>query len=506
VGLRVYHARYDELGRLTRAETVANDWGQAFSYDGFGNLFAKAATKGSGVPTMNILVDQATNRVAASSGFTYDANGNATAMPGVGLAYDIDNRVKSTTNSGGQTEQYRYGADNRRLRIQRNGGAYEYFFYDIDGSLVGVFDQVADGGTQKLAWKSMHVSVGGRLCWTGGFDAPTPVVTDRLSSVVLRGTTRVRTLPYGEEWGGATANDKEKFATYWRDASTGLDYAHNRSYGSTLGRFNSADPYQASGGAAEPTSWNRYIYVMSDPVNYLDSSGLQAMKPTFKVTTYADTISHGSEIWWILNYINTYYSGGSHAGGGSSGGPSESAPPSSRRTSMDRLFSVAATALQAYAVDFADRLRNGDISEACMRDIVALEIDPEEWASALEGLSIELGIGSNEPYYLHLAVGSEERATAQDRNLTIGDNFGSNSTVVAISSANTNQVWINPRLVNPGERSRSSALIAHEALHKLGPSLTDQEIQRRLGLEVGAASANIGGRLAASCFSGPSVH
>ncbi|MEW5978838.1 MAG: hypothetical protein AB1898_23840 [Acidobacteriota bacterium] len=35
----------------------------------------------------------------------------------------------------------------------------------------------------------------------------------------------------------ATSNDRDKFATYHRDNSTGLDYALNRYYGSTLGRF-----------------------------------------------------------------------------------------------------------------------------------------------------------------------------------------------------------------------------------------------------------------------------
>jgi hypothetical protein len=34
------------------------------------------------------------------------------------------------------------------------------------------------------------------------------------------------------------------------------------------------DPYRASGGPADPESWNRYTYVEGDPVNYGDSSGL----------------------------------------------------------------------------------------------------------------------------------------------------------------------------------------------------------------------------------------
>jgi hypothetical protein len=44
---------------------------------------------------------------------------------------------------------------------------------------------------------------------------------------------------------------------------------------SSVGRFNTVDPYQASAGAGDPGSWNRYAYVGGDPVNFGDWSGLQ---------------------------------------------------------------------------------------------------------------------------------------------------------------------------------------------------------------------------------------
>src|SRR6266851_3545300 len=40
------------------------------------------------------------------------------------------------------------------------------------------------------------------------------------------------------------------------------------------GRFTSPDPYKASGGAGDPSSWNRYSYVQGDPVNFFDPAGL----------------------------------------------------------------------------------------------------------------------------------------------------------------------------------------------------------------------------------------
>jgi RHS repeat-associated protein len=94
---------------------------------------------------------------------------------------------------------------------------------------------------------------------------------DRLGSDV-RGT---QYFPYGAEATG-TASDRDKFATYYRDTATGLDYADQRYYSSTIGRFLSPDPYVASGGPANPASWNRYAYVGGDPINSRDPSGLYA--------------------------------------------------------------------------------------------------------------------------------------------------------------------------------------------------------------------------------------
>jgi len=55
-----------------------------------------------------------------------------------------------------------------------------------------------------------------------------------------------RTLPYGEAWlpEVSSTNDK-KFTTYQWDSESGLDYAMNRYYGNTSGRFNSPDQGQA---------------------------------------------------------------------------------------------------------------------------------------------------------------------------------------------------------------------------------------------------------------------
>src|SRR5690349_17562062 len=92
------------------------------------------------------------------------------------------------------------------------------------------------------------------------------VYTDRLGSIG-------KYYPYGVERPSATANGKEKFATYFRDSETGLDYADQRYEAPGTGRFLTADGYIATGGAGDPSSWNRYAYTRGDPVNRFDPGG-----------------------------------------------------------------------------------------------------------------------------------------------------------------------------------------------------------------------------------------
>jgi len=57
---------------------------------------------------------------------------------------------------------------------------------------------------------------------------------------------------------------------------TGLDYAHNRYYASTLGRFTTSDPNGIMN-LSNPGSLNRYAYMAGDPINRNDPSGLDSI-------------------------------------------------------------------------------------------------------------------------------------------------------------------------------------------------------------------------------------
>ena len=90
--------------------------------------------------------------------------------------------------------------------------------------------------------------------------------------------------PFGEEVAGDTtgrnsdrgyASDtlRQKFTGYERDNETSLDYAKARYYSNMQGRFTSNDPLMASGKTGIPQSWNRYSYVLNNPLKFVDPSG-----------------------------------------------------------------------------------------------------------------------------------------------------------------------------------------------------------------------------------------
>jgi RHS repeat-associated protein len=254
--------QYDVLKRLTSASSspisgsMPAAYTETFGHDGFGNL---TSTVLNGTTT-SIAVDATTNRLTSAS---YDANGNMTSGAGATLTYDVANRLVSAAETSGGIEYYGYAPDNKRVYRKLASGTEEVTLYGFGGEKLG---------TSTIT--SSYLTMGGTLVWFGGKlisdGTTTPMFQDRL------GTNRAsaaRFYPYGEEL-TSTANDREKFGTYIRDGYTGLDYADQRFYASTYGRFTKPDPSGDSIERRDPSTWNRYAYTNGDPVNANDPNGL----------------------------------------------------------------------------------------------------------------------------------------------------------------------------------------------------------------------------------------
>jgi RHS repeat-associated protein len=258
---------YDALKRLTSASNSA--WNETFSYDGFGNLTGKTL---NGMP-QSIPVDPSTNRV---SGAGYDYNGNMTNGAGATMTYNEDNRMSSAQEPSQSMEYYYYTPDGKRFCRQMAGGDTQYTLYGVHGEALGTYS-VNNTATE------LSVYFGGRRLWQAPYYSPATygagaLFADRLgsnryvtSTPASGGHYLANYYPYGDVPTVNVGLDQLGFATYTQDSYTGLDYANQRMYASTYGRFNAPD--RMGGKLKDPGSWNRYSYVLGDPVNLRDPNG-----------------------------------------------------------------------------------------------------------------------------------------------------------------------------------------------------------------------------------------
>jgi RHS repeat-associated protein len=259
---------YDKLNRLISAVTTDNpnvtQWGQQFVYDGFGNLREKNVIKGT-APSLSVLVDAATNRLPL---YQYDANGNQLTTNTQTLTYNYENRLSQATTASNAWSRYSYDPDGRRVYSwdALSGVTTErVYVYGLGSELTATYILKTLSNPIYTVLESHRGYFGSRLTEQGTNSYGTYTVT-AMTPNHLGGVGK--NYPYGE-----TGSTGAIFATYTRD-SGGLDYAVNRWYSSTAGRFTSPDPYLPSGGPADPRSWNRYSYVRGDPANRIDAAGL----------------------------------------------------------------------------------------------------------------------------------------------------------------------------------------------------------------------------------------
>ncbi len=250
---------YDSLTRLATA--AGSGWGEAYTFDGFGNLTTKHVTAGSG-PSLSVSVNPANNQIEGLGG--YDLNGNAYLA---NVAYDVENHIYALVGESPYTS-YAYDAQGKRIFMwggtsDSNGNptGYSVIAYSPGGQKLGTYQFIpGTGHTTYIIAVSLSTSdqyFGGRRL----------AVQDQLGSA---GTY----FPWGEAKGSTNPQDTWSYATYWRDSATGLDYANNRYYSNAYGSFMTPDPTWRSANLKNPQSWNRYAYVTGDPVNSNDPTGL----------------------------------------------------------------------------------------------------------------------------------------------------------------------------------------------------------------------------------------
>jgi RHS repeat-associated protein len=279
---------YDAAGRLVQSDVAGTR--RNYEYDAFGNR--TKCLQGVTDCQFGVTINPANNQNDAST-TTYDPAGNVTQFYGHTYSYDALNTA--TSDVSGTTREYVYTADDERLAVYTVGGAWNWTVRDTSGKVLREFtSRNAPGGTVGTAswqWQKDYVWREGALLTSRQIDPISGFVTtyhyhlDHLGTPrrITDGENRIVGIhddhAFGPEKPGGTnepALTPLQFTGHERDLTgtgepTTLDYMHARYYNPTLGRFLSVDP----GGfdPSKPQSWNRYAYVMNNPIRYTDPDG-----------------------------------------------------------------------------------------------------------------------------------------------------------------------------------------------------------------------------------------
>lgn len=270
---------YDNVGRLSSAREFRGDNGAQsylvqYDYDVFGNRYQKQSQNPvnpfAQVWVEDNQIDKATNRL--SVGVSYDNAGNVTSdskFRSRKFQYDGNNRQKRSTNLDDTNPiDNVFDAAGQRVAIQVGVNLTSVLVYDVMGKLVAEYNSTTvSGGTQYITSDAQD----------------SPRLVSNPQGVVL---ARHDYLPFGEDAlnavgmrssiSGYAGTDalRKKYAGMETNEATGMAHTLWREYDSLSARWTGPDPYNGSINKNSPQSFNRYSYVVNDPLNKVDPSGL----------------------------------------------------------------------------------------------------------------------------------------------------------------------------------------------------------------------------------------
>jgi len=260
---------YDALGRLGGKDAngysvnCGSTWAQTFTFDPFGNITKTGSS--SWTPTYAT----PTNNQYKSlwNGITYDAKGNLTYDTFHHYQWDAWSHM--TTND---TSTFIYDA----LGNLAEASWGDQYLYDENGKML------AGSHAQAPAYFAHIPLPGGAIAGYSNGNLTAYTHADWLGSVRFSSTPNrglnydVAFAPFGEPY--ASPQVSNIFAGMEQIVATDEYETPNREYNTTQGRWITPDP--AGLAAADPTnpqSWNRYAYVLNNPLSFVDPTGLDCV-------------------------------------------------------------------------------------------------------------------------------------------------------------------------------------------------------------------------------------
>jgi RHS repeat-associated protein len=335
---------YDSLNRLTTSATKATDpatcsatgagiTAKTIAYDQVGNITSKNdvgtysyPSSGSARPHAISSITGTVNGVTNPS-YTYDANGNMTVSAGRTVTYTAFNMAASIIQ-GTTADCLSYDSGHARIKMEVRastcGGTLSATTYYLNDPISGTMsEKLVAGGT--TTWHD-YVAAGGGLVAERSCTGATPCssgatwsffVSDHLGSIAVitnAAGTATEQLSY-DAWGrrrnlNGTDNSACSITSATSRGYTGHEMldsiceinANARIYDPTVARFMTPDSMIPD--PFDGQSFNRYSYVLNNPLALVDPSGHaeteQAPKPMPKYWVNHDpyVVPHGGPPCW----------------------------------------------------------------------------------------------------------------------------------------------------------------------------------------------------------------
>jgi RHS repeat-associated protein len=304
---------YDSLNRLTSATVNSGGAGvvtQSFGYNAIGNIVSRSDVGSYTYGAVNHR-PHAVQEIALAQGgkrqYTYDANGSLTEE----VQLDANNQVIA---SKGRTEVYTsfgmpqalgapgislafaYGPEHQRVKQIAPSATTIYLHPDNAGGLSYEKDIKPNGSIEHKHYITAAgqvialVKQSGSTTTTRYFHrdhlGSTTAMTDEAGAVV----ERLAYEAFGKRRFANGAMDPDNtivgvetdrgYTNHEHLDELGLIHMNGRIYDPVIGRFMSADPVLEAPGNLQ--SYNRYSYVMNNPLNTTDPSGYFSFRKLFK--------------------------------------------------------------------------------------------------------------------------------------------------------------------------------------------------------------------------------
>lgn len=315
----------DNLGRITKKTEKLNNVTKIFdyTYDSSGRLIE---VKTNSVVTSTYVYDSNSNRTGgvirgeATSGtyddqdrlinyngsaLTYNANGDLLTKGVENFTYDVFGNLKNYSNAT-TTLDFEIDPLHRRLEKKLNSNLVSSYAYTPEGVLVGEIEAITNQLKKTFLYGSKgHVPD----YYVDEIGDKYRIITDHLGSVRLIVSTttglvkqRMEHDEFGRVLQDVVTSDAVPFgfAGGIYDRESKLVRFGVRDYDPEIGRWLSKDPIGFHGGDT-----NLYGYVIQDPINFIDPSGL-ARGDWWDPRTYAMPVVEAGQgtIDFMVNYRN----------------------------------------------------------------------------------------------------------------------------------------------------------------------------------------------------------